>query len=1068
MPGGQRQNAASAPVSPSASFASLEALRHSLAARTGQLDLEHSAHTFPIDDHSASGLPSALSKAGPSTFVGSYNDTRASVDRPSTGKSSSRRPSSAVSTSQQQEHPSSSSSTTNAVAPPLPPPLSLRNLPSPRSSQSPNWDRRISPFHEARGMSFTPAASPPAGLSPVTGIDIEQRFPPIASSSSSSATTSSMTRARGNSSSSGRSTRSAANSRSSSPSRQPAQTAHVRPARSRAHSDASGSSSRSSNGGRRTHAISVARPGALTSAHRSHSGVDLSGTSSVRPVPIPTTRTRQRSSSGSLGSNTAGMYDAPRSLPNGASSGGYPESEASDTGAEADADESPRRQRRIAPARTRSSPHLPFHSPVHLFPLFPGLAMSPVNHPPAWPTTTTAASADSSRLTTPSFERGQQQHSDYFAISPIDGLDQSAVSNQLWQLHRAALGRSNDTTGLGVELPAHDSQHGQPTLNDVLPPPPPYQANEEPLARPQDHSDAVVTSMPACGTRRSSVLGQEEEEGLAFATRRRRPSHFIEPDSERNVPSVSLVAIGQGNIVDQVQRRDSEGESLRSSLPPAWQPKSDTEAETDFNETDDPRSANRLLEHDQRSRNRLPASSRLARQIVALEAEGDDDGPSPFVLRWLLHPLRLLAAVPGTLGTFWLIRNASLHLSQSGSLTTHGILDSSISFPQRHTCGLDFLMASLWAMSTGYHALSLTTLLLRRWLIYYTLLPSLIRLIALQAICWPLVRLTIFIAGPDRPIEAWIVIATFTAFSDVVARWVTSNIADAPTHREVRRPGRQHRDEASRLRRSAGNNGHSSITSARASSLRGSTSRTGSRDRAHERHTEGLSTPSAALAASTMPTRSTSNRRMRAAQRFWRAIMGAPIDSSSSDSEEESDTGDGGPLRATAIDDIGRSSLTTLLTRRLRSSRAAGALLRASQGSGVDLDTASVHLETDADNDGETTDAGATTTALLDDDEDLPAEEALHRLRVALRRRRRMKMKAKMAAIHRDGGGSGAIGSSSFLGGSVVMSSGAVHIRSRRVFHWQVAMKRNVAPIGILAYLTLWAMLLGGRSATVV
>ena len=196
--------------------------------------------------------------------------------------------------------------------------------------------------------------------------------------------------------------------------------------------------------------------------------------------------------------------------------------------------------------------------------------------------------------------------------------------------------------------------------------------------------------------------------------------------------------------------------------------------------------------------------------------------------------------------------------------------------------------------------------------------------------------------------------------------------------------------------------------------------------------------------------------------------MGAPIDSSSSDSEEESDTGDGGPLRATAIDDIGRSSLATLLTRRLRSSRAAGALLRASQGSGVDLDTASVHLETDADNDGETTDAGATTTALLDDDEDLPAEEALHRLRVALRRRRRMKMKAKMAAIHRDGGGSGAIGSSSFLGGSVVMSSGAVRIRSRRVFHWQVAMKRNVAPIGILAYLTLWAMLLGGRSATVV
>jgi hypothetical protein len=41
--------------------------------------------------------------------------------------------------------------------------------------------------------------------------------------------------------------------------------------------------------------------------------------------------------------------------------------------------------------------------------------------------------------------------------------------------------------------------------------------------------------------------------------------------------------------------------------------------------------------------------------------------------------------------------------------------------------------------------------------------------------------------------------------------------------------------------------------------------------------------------------------------------------------------------------------------------------------------------------------------------------------------------------------------------------AGGVKVRSRRVFHWEVAMKRNVAPIGVLAYLTLWGMLIGSQ-----
>jgi len=35
----------------------------------------------------------------------------------------------------------------------------------------------------------------------------------------------------------------------------------------------------------------------------------------------------------------------------------------------------------------------------------------------------------------------------------------------------------------------------------------------------------------------------------------------------------------------------------------------------------------------------------------------------------------------------------------------------------------------------------------------------------------------------------------------------------------------------------------------------------------------------------------------------------------------------------------------------------------------------------------------------------------------------------------------------------------AARIHSRRVFHWNVAIWRNVVPIGILGYLTLWVLL---------
>lgn len=188
-------------------------------------------------------------------------------------------------------------------------------------------------------------------------------------------------------------------------------------------------------------------------------------------------------------------------------------------------------------------------------------------------------------------------------------------------------------------------------------------------------------------------------------------------------------------------------------------------------------------------------------------AAEEDEESFPLVLKLLLHSLRLLAAVPGCIGTFWLSRNAWILATRHGHLLSPGHMITTVDgtshfwnanqsesqrwLQEAHRLGrrqagsLDFAVACLWSMSTAYHALSFTTLLLRRWLLYYSILPSLIRLLALQAICWPLVRVTVHVFGADQPLGAWVVIGTTTALSDLVSRWVTSNIADAPLDDEL-------------------------------------------------------------------------------------------------------------------------------------------------------------------------------------------------------------------------------------------------------------------------------------------
>lgn len=85
----------------------------------------------------------------------------------------------------------------------------------------------------------------------------------------------------------------------------------------------------------------------------------------------------------------------------------------------------------------------------------------------------------------------------------------------------------------------------------------------------------------------------------------------------------------------------------------------------------------------------------------------------------------------------------------------------------------------LQSIATAFHALSMTTLLLRRWLLYYGLLPSLVRLVALQAISGALLQINLHkLVGPQQPIAAWVIASVTTSMFDVLVRWITSNIVD--------------------------------------------------------------------------------------------------------------------------------------------------------------------------------------------------------------------------------------------------------------------------------------------------
>lgn len=123
--------------------------------------------------------------------------------------------------------------------------------------------------------------------------------------------------------------------------------------------------------------------------------------------------------------------------------------------------------------------------------------------------------------------------------------------------------------------------------------------------------------------------------------------------------------------------------------------------------------------------------------------------------------LRLLAIVPAIVGSVSLLLNAS-----------GGGGGNDIFHP------LDALVCLPWAYVTASFCFELTTGLAHRWLLYYSYWPACVRLVSLQAICWPSTAFTVRYLGKYDILMAWVVVGTTTACSRSIQIWVTSNVPD--------------------------------------------------------------------------------------------------------------------------------------------------------------------------------------------------------------------------------------------------------------------------------------------------
>ncbi|EJD36146.1 hypothetical protein AURDEDRAFT_174752 [Auricularia subglabra TFB-10046 SS5] len=141
------------------------------------------------------------------------------------------------------------------------------------------------------------------------------------------------------------------------------------------------------------------------------------------------------------------------------------------------------------------------------------------------------------------------------------------------------------------------------------------------------------------------------------------------------------------------------------------------------------------------------------------------DAP-PRALDFIYGASEALAVIPAFLGTIYLGTQA---------LSVR---------PNLYPTTLDYVVAALWAILTGYQCLCLASGLLTRWRAYYSPLPTLVRLLGLQSICWPATHATlVIVGGGKRPVVCWALIGSTTCVSRAIQLWVVSNLEPGQSQR---------------------------------------------------------------------------------------------------------------------------------------------------------------------------------------------------------------------------------------------------------------------------------------------
>jgi hypothetical protein len=128
--------------------------------------------------------------------------------------------------------------------------------------------------------------------------------------------------------------------------------------------------------------------------------------------------------------------------------------------------------------------------------------------------------------------------------------------------------------------------------------------------------------------------------------------------------------------------------------------------------------------------------------------------------------LQALSAIPSLVGFFYSVHrfySTPPNLLHAQSTWVQG--GNALGVTEGRSTRLDWFISGLWSLACAYFSHSLAKGLLRRWLVYYSVLPTFIRVVSLQAICWPLTLTTHRVLTFDQPVAAWLVCATTAAIS---------------------------------------------------------------------------------------------------------------------------------------------------------------------------------------------------------------------------------------------------------------------------------------------------------------